>query len=130
TFRHWRRQPGMVLMIAGATIVSTMADIFIPVFAGRIVNAIAATDIARDDALRAALVALGGMAALGVLGLLTRQIAWHGIIPFTLRIMSDVGQEAFRRVQRFSSDWHANTFGGSTVRKITRGMWALDTLHD
>jgi ATP-binding cassette subfamily B protein len=34
------------------------------------------------------------------------------------------------RVQRFSTDWHANTFAGSTVRKITRGMWALDLLND
>src|SRR4029077_18399456 len=25
---------------------------------------------------------------------------------------------------------HANTFCGSTVRKITRGMWALDLLND
>jgi ATP-binding cassette subfamily B protein len=33
-------------------------------------------------------------------------------------------------VQRFSTDWHANTFAGSTVRKITRGMWALDMLND
>jgi ATP-binding cassette subfamily B protein len=33
-------------------------------------------------------------------------------------------------VQRFSSDWHANSFAGSTVRKITRGMWALDVIND
>src|SRR5690606_1007808 len=34
------------------------------------------------------------------------------------------------RVQRFSTDWHANAFAGSTVRKVTRGMWALDLLND
>ena len=28
------------------------------------------------------------------------------------------------------TDWHANSFAGSTVRKITRGMWALDLLND
>jgi ATP-binding cassette subfamily B protein len=33
-------------------------------------------------------------------------------------------------VQRLSSDWHANAFAGSVVRKITRGMWAFDTLDD
>ncbi|MFP3741365.1 ABC transporter ATP-binding protein, partial [Burkholderia sp. SIMBA_019] len=37
---------------------------------------------------------------------------------------------AFYRVQRFSTDWHANSFAGSTVRKITRGMWAVDVLND
>jgi ATP-binding cassette subfamily B protein len=34
------------------------------------------------------------------------------------------------RLQRFSTDWHANSFAGSTVRKITRGMWAVDLLND
>jgi len=54
----------------------------------------------------------------------------QAIVPFTLRIMSDVSREAFMRVQRFSTDWHANSFAGSTVRKITRGMFALDLLND
>src|SRR5690606_34323670 len=44
--------------------------------------------------------------------------------------MSDVAAQGFHRVQRFSTDWHANSFAGSTVRKITRGMWALDLLND
>ena len=44
--------------------------------------------------------------------------------------MGRVAQDAFARVQRFSTDWHANSFAGSTVRKITRGMWALDLMHD
>ncbi|VVE55685.1 multidrug ABC transporter ATP-binding protein [Pandoraea sputorum] len=30
----------------------------------------------------------------------------------------------------FSTDWHTSSFAGSTVRKITRGMWALDLLND
>ncbi len=33
-------------------------------------------------------------------------------------------------MQRFSTDWHANTFAGSTVRKVTRGMWGIDQLND
>jgi ATP-binding cassette subfamily B protein len=44
--------------------------------------------------------------------------------------MSDVSRDAFARVQRFSTEWHANSFAGSTVRKITRGMWAIDLLND
>ena len=45
-------------------------------------------------------------------------------------MMSDMAADGFRRVQRFSTDWHANSFAGSTVRKITRAMWALDILND
>jgi len=62
--------------------------------------------------------------------MILRQIGLRAIVPFTLRIMSDVARDAFMRVQRFSTDWHANSFAGSTVRKITRGMWALDLLND
>jgi ATP-binding cassette, subfamily B, bacterial len=57
-------------------------------------------------------------------------IGLQALVPFTLRIMSDVAREAFMRLQRFSTDWHANSFAGSTVRKITRGMWALDVYND
>ncbi len=59
-----------------------------------------------------------------------RLIGLQAIVPFTLKLMSDISQDAFMRVQRFSTDWHANSFAGSTVRKITRGMWALDLLND
>ncbi|HZY68117.1 MAG TPA: ABC transporter ATP-binding protein, partial [Devosia sp.] len=49
---------------------------------------------------------------------------------FSLKMMADTAQNAFARVQRFSTDWHANTFAGSTVRKVTRGMWGIDSLND
>jgi len=39
-------------------------------------------------------------------------------------------REAFWKVQRFAAEWHANTFAGSIVRKVTRGMWAIDLLND
>jgi ATP-binding cassette subfamily B protein len=44
--------------------------------------------------------------------------------------MTDVARSTFARVQRFSAEWQANNFAGSTVRKISRGMWAFDTLND
>ncbi|HEY0112834.1 MAG TPA: ABC transporter transmembrane domain-containing protein [Allosphingosinicella sp.] len=44
--------------------------------------------------------------------------------------MRDAASEAFHRVQRLSTDWRANNFAGSLVRKVTRGMWAFDALDD
>jgi ATP-binding cassette subfamily B protein len=79
---------------------------------------------------RAAFTAFGAIVALGLVSMILRLIGLNAIVPFTLRIMSDVSWDAFMRVQRFSTDWHANSFAGSTVRKITRGMWALDLLND
>jgi ATP-binding cassette subfamily B protein len=128
-FRHWLNQPLAAAGVAGGLLGATVADLFMPVFSGHLVDAM--TSGASDPAARhAALTAFGAIVALGLLSMILRLIGLQAIVPFTLRIMSDVARDAFMRVQRFSTDWHANSFAGSTVRKITRGMWALDLLND
>jgi ATP-binding cassette subfamily B protein len=128
-FRHWLDQPVMATAIVAGFLGATAADLFMPVFSGRLVDAM--TSGASDSvARRAAFAAFGGIVALGLASIILRLTGLYAIVPFTLRIMSDVARDAFTRVQRFSTDWHANSFAGSTVRKITRGMWALDLLND
>src|SRR4029079_14969207 len=84
-----------------------------------------------DPAARhAALMALGSIVALGAASMVLRLTGLQAIVPFSLKTRSEVAQEAFMRVQRFSTDWHSNSFAGSTVRKVTRGMWAIDLLND
>jgi ATP-binding cassette, subfamily B, bacterial len=128
-FGHWLQQPVMAAAIVAGLIGATVADLFMPVFSGRLVDAM--TSGASDAAARhAALTAFLAIVALGLVSMILRLGGLQAIVPFTLRIMSDVSREAFMRVQRFSTDWHANSFAGSTVRKITRAMWALDLLND
>src|ERR1700712_1257647 len=128
-FRHWLEQPGRAALGAGVFLGATAADLFMPVFSGRLVDAL--TLGASDPAARqAAFTAFGGVVALGLLSVVLRLTGVQAIVPFTLKLMSDIARDAFVRVQRFSTDWHANSFAGSTVRKITRGMWALDLLND
>lgn len=128
-FRHWLNQPWRAATVAGGLIGATVADLFMPLFSGHLVDAV--TQGASDPAARqAAFTAFGAIVALGLVSMTLRLVGLHAIVPFTLRIMSDVSRDAFMRVQRFSTDWHANSFAGSTVRKVTRGMWALDLLND
>lgn len=128
-FRHWLKQPAMTLTVAGGLLGATVADLFMPVFSGHLVDALTAG--AADPAARAAAwAAFGAIVALGLVSMVLRLVGLQAIVPFTLRIMSDIAQDAFMRVQRFSTDWHANSFAGSTVRKVTRGMWAIDLLND
>jgi ATP-binding cassette subfamily B protein len=128
-FRHWLNQPVGAAIVAGGLLGATVADLFMPVFSGHLVDAM--TSGASDPAARhAAFTAFGAIVALGLISMTLRLVGLHAIVPFTLRIMSEVSRDAFMRVQRFSTDWHANSFAGSTVRKITRGMWALDLLND
>src|SRR5712675_2526692 len=117
-FRHWLNQPGMTLVVAFGLLGATVADLFMPVFSGHLVDAL--TRGADDpDARRAAVLAFAGIVTLGFASIVLRMIGLQAIVPFTLRIMSDVARDAFMRVQRFSTDWHANSFAGSTVRKVT-----------
>src|SRR6187551_1440628 len=128
-FRHWLQQPGRAAVVAGGLLGATAADLFMPIFSGRLVDAL--TLGTSDPAGRhAAFVAFGGIVALGLISMVLRLTGLQAIVPFTLKTMSDVSRDAFARVQRFSTDWHANSFAGSTVRKVTRGMWAVDMLND
>ena len=124
TFRLWRRTPTLAVACGGAMLLATLTEIFTPLFAGRIIDA-----VGRGDA-QAAWMAFGAITLLGAAMVVLRHVGWWAVIPLTLNMMRDVTQEGFARVQRLSTDWHANAFSGSTVRRITRGMWALDTLND
>jgi ATP-binding cassette, subfamily B, bacterial len=129
-FRHWRHEARVVGAIALSMILATSADLLMPIFSGRLVDAIASRSLLRDAALHIAIQSIAIMAALGLVLLAGRHLAMLGIIRLTLRLMARMASDAFWRVQRFSTDWHANHFGGSIVRRITRGMWAVDLMDD
>ncbi len=126
-FSHWGKQPRRIALIAGLVIVSTLAEVLVPLFSGRIVDAITGGG---DTAMSGALQAFTIVVALGLTSVVLRFFIFHAIIKLTLRMMTEIVQAGFHKVQRFSTDWHANSFAGSTVRKVTRGMWALDALND
>ncbi|WP_109477323.1 ABC transporter ATP-binding protein [Paraburkholderia sp. C35] len=131
TFQHWRKQPARVVAILLFALSAAFADVLTPLFAGRLVDALASgSALGKDVASHPALVAFFTLIALGIGGTLLRQLVYRTIIVMTLKMMSEICASAFHRVQRFSTDWHANSFAGSTVRKITRGIWALDLLND
>ena len=52
--RHWRREAWLVAGVACSMVVATIADLFMPVFAGRMVDAVAMHTSTHRDALRAA----------------------------------------------------------------------------
>ena len=61
---------------------------------------------------------------------IVQQIYTRIWIYVSASVMQNIVTDAFNRVQQFSVDWHTNNFAGSTVRKITRGMWAHDQFAD
>ncbi len=120
-FRQWRRRPWFFAALVGFTVIATCADVFIPIAAGALIDALNTGNGLHWSAYAAFI----GLAATVNL---FRQIAVRFEVRFSSANMADMVSEAFAKVQRFSLDWHANTFAGSVVRKVTRGMWAYDTI--
>ena len=123
---QWRQTPAPVTLAGALMFGATMTEIFTPVAIGRLVDALAGERAAPADALWA----LGWVLGLGVLFQLLQKsgdFLWAGV---AMGVMRRIGAQAFAHVQRFASDWHADTFAGSTVRNITRGVWAFDSFGD
>lgn len=129
-YEHWKREWTTVFAIALSMVIATAADLMLPVISGRLIDVITPHDAKRLQALHAAVLCVASIAGLGALLIGARYLAFVGICKLTVRIMSRMAADAFWRVQRLSSDWHANNFGGSIVRRITRGMWAVDLMDD
>ncbi|NRA30761.1 MAG: ABC transporter ATP-binding protein [Parvularculaceae bacterium] len=127
--RYWMRRPQLLSGLILLTFCLVAADILMPVAAGMLVDraVIAANG---DGSFAAAWQALflfaGASIAHGIINHATHVTWIHMAAPN----MSSLLQDTFRKVQRFSADWHANTFAGATVRKVTRGKWSYDAISD
>src|SRR6202035_1872881 len=85
-FRHWLKQPVMTATVVAGFLAATVADLFMPVFSGQLVDAM--TSGASDPAARrAAFAAFGAIVALGLASIILRMTGLYAIVPFTLRIM-------------------------------------------
>jgi len=120
--RQWKRRPVMAAFMGSLAILATLLDITIPIFAGRLVEAVT------SGGARSPWPDFWAMIGIAALTYGLRQIVSRLEIRFSVRNMETLTRESFTKVQTFSADWHANTFAGATVRKITRGMWAYDTI--
>ncbi|MEM7644132.1 MAG: ABC transporter ATP-binding protein [Pseudomonadota bacterium] len=126
TWRRWRRQPGRMVALVVLVLISTGADVGFPVATGVLVDAVADPQVAP----RTAWIALAVMLGLAALSVAAKVVAYFTIIEMTLRAMRDLIMDGFGRILRLPTSWHANSFAGATVRKITRGGWALDDMGD
>ena len=123
--RFWRRRPVLFGLGVGLTLVAIGFDLALPWASGRLVDTVAirgAPSVAWS----------AWMAFVGVyLGFsLVRNLAMRFWIPLAARNMEEMTNEGFVKVQAFSSDWHADSFAGATVRKLTRAMWGYDSVTD
>jgi ATP-binding cassette subfamily B protein len=124
--RFWMRRRGLLAAALGFTLVAIGFDLALPWAAGRLVDAVAAGPHRVDLAWEAWAIFVGVYFCFSVV----RNLAFRFWNPLAAHNMEEMTNEGFKRVQSFSSDWHADTFAGSTVRKLSRAMWGYDSVSD
>ena len=130
-WRYWWRSRGKLAAAMALILASTLCDAFLPLLAGRLIDTlVAAAERPSEEQVSQAVAALIVLVAVTAGFHLCREASYRFWIPLATLTMRRMACDAFARVQRFSADWHANTFAGSTVRKISRGIWAYDIFAD
>ncbi|KAA5803916.1 ABC transporter ATP-binding protein [Alkalicaulis satelles] len=125
-WRQWMRKPRLYGAFIGFMGLATLADVFVPVAAGRLIDSLSGGGA--DASGQAHWLALGLFLALAAGVNIARQIGIRMEILASSAVMADMTADAYARVQSMSADWHANAFAGALVRKITRGMHAYDEI--
>jgi ATP-binding cassette subfamily B protein len=129
--RYWWRGRWLLAGALATMLAATVCDVFLPVLAGALIDSLVAVSAeSRPQQVRRAFTALAAVIAITAGFHLLRESSYRFWIPLATVTMRRIACDAFGRVQRFSADWHANSFAGATVRKISRGMWAYDLFAD
>ncbi len=130
-WRYWWRARLLLAGAMAAMLAATVCDVFLPLLAGALIDSLVAVSAERrPQQVRQAFAALAAVIAVTAGYHLLRETSYRFWIPLATVTMRRIVCDAFGRVQRFSADWHANSFAGATVRKISRGMWAYDLFAD
>ncbi|MCG8588765.1 MAG: ABC transporter ATP-binding protein/permease, partial [Proteobacteria bacterium] len=128
-WRYWKTVPWRAAAMLLGTSIGVLLEVQIPRFSADLVMTI-------EERLRGTVeteapwAAAGSLIGLFALVFLTKQLYLRNWMYLASQVMQKLLTDGFRQVQRFSLEWHTNHFAGSTQRKITRGMWAYDTLAD
>ena len=124
--RYWLRHPVLLGCTIGLTLVAISFESAMPEVASRLMRVITDGERTGDRVWWA----WAGFIAIFIGGTLSRNVAFRFWNPLAAKNMEEMTNEGFQRVQTFSADWHADTFAGSTVRRISRAMWGYDTVSD
>src|SRR5690606_13602473 len=83
TWTHWRRQPVRLSLITAAFLAATVADVLTPLYAGRLVDAVASGSASDPVAWNAAIAAFTALIGLAIGALLLRHMGFMAIIELT-----------------------------------------------
>ena len=117
---------GILVLISLAAVMETL----LPFTIGRLVDFLVQTDRHAVRNWHDPAFYIVVMAGLALAVIVIRDMAYRLTVIEASSIMVSAAQSGFERVQRLSTDWHTHSLSGSLTRKISRGMWAVDTLAE
>ena len=118
---YWRELPVRFALIVGGVLVAISLEVQIPSRVAALMDAFVAFFDGKAD-LGPAWSAAIALVAIYLLLMVAQQFFLRLWMYFASEVMQKIVLDGFRRVQRFSTDWHANHFAGSTVRRITTSV--------
>jgi len=122
----WARRPLLLTGTMVLTLAAIGCEMLVPPATSRLIDTIAKGPSHVAEGWQAWAAFVGVYAGFAVI----RNLAFRFWNPLAAHNMEEMTNEGFRRVQSFSSDWHGDTFGGATVRRLTRAMWGYDVVSD
>jgi len=122
----WLRRPWLLTGTVTFVILAIAFDLATPWAAGKLVDAVTGGPGRTHEAWQAWAVFVGVYFAFSTI----RNFSMRFWIPLASANMKEMTDEGFRSVQSFSADWHADTFAGATVRRLSRAMWGYDSVSD
>jgi ATP-binding cassette, subfamily B, bacterial len=129
--RYWWLQRRRLMIVFALLVLMVAAEVAIPIFAGRLIDAL--TAVAKNPApnmVTAAFWAVGSLSFASGLHFFFNNTSARVYNKVAAASMAKVLDDGFTRIQEFSADWHVNTFAGSTVHKLTRGRWSYEHISD
>jgi len=125
SFEQYAGRRLQIICIVGTSVLLTCSELFIPVFVGRLVDIISkgANNFPDTVSLLAMIVILG------MISVFLRDIIFRVIIYFTSGIMRLLMVNVFSHIQRLSTEWHIHNRAGSTIRRLSRGVLAMDLFN-
>jgi len=124
---YWRRRPLAFGGAVATTLIAIGFESMMPQAAQALVDATRHVPVSAGLAWKAWLFFVGVYVAYTLIRNGGIRVFWN---PTAAANMEQMTNEAFQRVQSFSSDWHGDTFAGATVRRISRAMWGYDVVSD
>lgn len=121
---YWRRTPVATAVIMSGLLGAMALEVSLPSVSRYITGAVASGD--QHKAVVGLLLFMGASVGHSIVW----QIGYRLLCKVIVRHMKTMMQDGYNRVQRASSDWHANSFAGATTTKLTRGMRAFDGFSD